>query len=88
MSHTLDFTRAMCWARTVQFQDLIETVMTTIQEPDVTDEGVAAVVSRLQAYSAGITGLVDTLPPEGSSTSGANWKEREREEKKPLVKDE
>lgn len=54
-------------------QDLIETVMSTIQEPEVTDEGVAAVVARLQAYSAGVTGLVDSLPPEaanGTETGG------------------
>lgn len=27
----------------------------------------AAVMARLQAYSAGITGLVDSLPPEAAN---------------------
>lgn len=43
--------------------------MTTIQEPEVTDAGVAAVVSRLQAYSAGITGMLSMLPPEATMTT-------------------
>lgn len=41
--------------------------MTTIQAPEVTDDGVAAVVARLQAYSAGISGMVASLPPETSN---------------------
>lgn len=52
-------------------KELIETVMTTIQEPEVTDAGVAAVVSRLQAYSAGISGMVNRLPPETTITTAA-----------------
>ncbi|CAN0213598.1 unnamed protein product, partial [Hapterophycus canaliculatus] len=47
-------------------QDLIETVITTIQQPEVTEAGVAAVMARLQAYSAGINRLVDALPPEAA----------------------
>ncbi|CAN0071683.1 unnamed protein product [Sphacelaria rigidula] len=43
--------------------------MTTIQEPDVTDAGVAAVVARLQAYSAGISAMVNNLPPDATSVT-------------------
>lgn len=38
-------------------------VITTIQEPEVTEAGIAAVMSRLQAYSACMAGLMDSLPP-------------------------
>lgn len=48
-------------------QDLIETVISTIQEPEVTEAGVAAVMARLQAYSDGINRLVETLPPEAAN---------------------
>ncbi|CAM9776744.1 unnamed protein product [Ectocarpus sp. 8 AP-2014] len=50
-----------------QFEDLIETVISTIQEPEVTEAGVAAVMARLQAYSDGINRLVETLPPEAAN---------------------
>lgn len=39
----------------------------TIQEPEVTEAGVAAVLARLHDYSAGITGLVDSIPPEAAN---------------------
>lgn len=42
-------------------------MITTIQQPEVTDAGVAAVMARLQAYSAGINRLVDALPPEAAN---------------------
>lgn len=38
----------------------------------VTDEGVAAVVSRLQAYSARINGVVESLPPEPLAVPQSN----------------
>lgn len=48
-------------------QDLIETVISTIQEPEVTEAGVAVVMAKLQAYSAGINRLVDSLPPDNAN---------------------
>lgn len=50
-------------------QDLIETIISTIQAPEVTEAGVAAVVGKLQAYSAGINLLVDALPPDTANGS-------------------
>eukprot|EP00903_Cladosiphon_okamuranus_P014997 g13877.t1 len=47
-----------------KFEDLIETIISTIQEPEVTEAGVAAVMGKLQAYSAGINLMVDALPPD------------------------
>lgn len=56
-------------------QDLIETVISTIQGPEITEAGVATVMAKLQAYSAGINLLVDALPPDtangGAGGSGA-----------------
>lgn len=51
-------------------QDLIETVISTIKEPEVTDAGVAAVMAKLQAYSSGINLLVDALPPDAANGTG------------------
>ena len=45
-------------------QDLIETIISTIKEPEVTEAGVAAVMAKLQAYSSGVSLLVDALPPD------------------------
>eukprot|EP00752_Nemacystus_decipiens_P013292 g11773.t1 len=59
------------------FEDLIETVISTIQEPEITEAGIAAVMAKLQAYSTGINQLVDALPPgtangrDGGSGAGA-----------------
>lgn len=39
-------------------------MISTIQEPEITEAGVAAVMAKLQAYSAGINLLVDALPPD------------------------
>lgn len=45
-------------------QDLVETVISTIQEPEITEADVAAVMAKLQAYSAGVNLLADALPPD------------------------
>lgn len=91
------FSPCLCIVSTLYLpKDLIETVITTIQEPEVTDEGVAAVVSRLQAYSAGITGLVDSLPPEMPRANSNGMRdddeddndddEEDEEDQKPLLR--
>lgn len=59
-----------CFVGITLTQDLIETVISTIQEPEVTEAGVAAVMAKLHAYSAGINRLVDSLPP--NTANGAD----------------
>lgn len=57
------------------WQDLIETVINTIQEPEVTDVGVSAVITSLQTYNAVMNSLLEGLPPDvpnGGDMTGAS----------------